>query len=389
MKKLTKKQTTHDSFQTIWLDYQYPHTDIINHTVYWIVSQDIKNEQFLIYVELVEEFVDSASKLAKSPFVFEKTLEGTILKEENQLGALFYDLLRLQNEIAVNPGEIRPHLFSATFKIHNCERRQYLNRYEVSENSKILYSVASDLNLHRANFTGNPMSRMGTEGLLEGELISSVFTRLREATKRKSFKMKVNERKKESTQSFTKTKRYIDRLYANSPRLFGVPMVICYQGEYANQITLEESNNHLMKFLEAFETDLTLGSPGWWWKREYMTEISYRYYLIFFFDGQKIPYNPKLIQDVCGRHWRSVTRDRGAYFIPPVPEMDHQHCGTGLSQQGYGDSLELILSGMQRMLMRDIFLRLQRSKKIDHFGMGELPRLVDGTPPNNSFTQLR
>jgi len=376
MNKLMKKPTTHDAFESIWLDYHYPITNTISNTTNWIPSQDIQNQQSLISMELEEQFVESVTKSDELPFVFEKTLEGTILKKENRLGALFYYLLRLQNE-------------SATFKIHNCERRQYLNRYEVSENSKILYSVASDLNLHRANFTGNPMSRMGTEGLLEGELISSVFTRLREATKRKSFKMKVNERKKESTQSFTKTKRYIDRLYANSPRLFGVPMVICYQGEYANQITLEESNNHLMKFLEAFETDLTLGSPGWWWKREYMTEISYRYYLIFFFDGQKIPYNPKLIQDVCGRHWRSVTRDRGAYFIPPVPEMDHQHCGTGLSQQGYGDSLELILSGMQRMLMRDIFLRLQRSKKIDHFGMGELPRLVDGTPPNNSFTQLR
>jgi hypothetical protein len=49
--------------------------------------------------------------------------------------------------------------------------------------------------------------------------------------------------------------------------------------------------------LEAFETDLNLGSPvGWFWKREYITEVGYRYYLFVFFDGQKTLYDPMNIQ---------------------------------------------------------------------------------------------
>jgi hypothetical protein len=360
MNKLSKKTTRHDLFQTIWQDSHYLCTNPANNSLCWIVSQDIQDEQPLIYLELVEEFVDVVSKSTGLPFVFEKTLEGTILKKTNRLGALFYNLLR------------RPHCINRVFN--------KFNGYKVSENFIVKESIASDLKLACVSFTGNPRSEIAP-GVFEGELINSFAIRLREATQRKCFRKKVAERKKESTQSFTKSKRYIDRLKENTPSIYGVHMVVCYQTEYASSITLEQSHTHLIKFLELFEKDSVQGLPvGWWWKREYLTEVSYRYHLILFFDGQKTTYDPKGLEYFLGREWAAVTKERGLLIIPPFPESGRQHLGTGFLQQRNGDSLEYFLSSIQHMLMRDTFLKLEPSAIFHHFGMGKLPKLLDGTP---------
>jgi len=389
MNKLTKKLTTQDVFKSIWMDFLYPINNTNTRTIDWILSQDIQNQQSLFCIELAEQLAESAPKSNKLPFVLERSFTGTILKMQNPPAQLFYNWLVQQNAIAVNPDQVDPSPFLATFKIGNCDHVQNKkSRYEVSENAKILYSIASDMNLHRANFTGNPLSIIGADGLLEGDLINCLVTRLREATKRGAFKSKVAERKKASTYTLTKTKHFLDDLYANRPCLYGVSMVLCYQSEYAKKITLKESAEHIMEYFKAFDTGLTHGSPvGWWWKREYMTEMGYRYSLIFFLDGQKNPYNSMEIQDIYGHHWRSVTKDLGAYFIPFVPKRDHQPLVTGLIQQGYCNSLESIMSSIRLMIMRDIFLRLKGNQNFVHCGMGKLAKLADDTPPNICLTQ--
>jgi len=371
MNNLTKKPTAQDVFESIFCDYQYPSINTSGN-INWILSQDIGNSEYLSCMELEELFVDRVAKSTDLPFVFDKTLDGTVLKKVNPLGSLFYDLLRRYNGIAVNPDKTNPCLIfpvPAKFITFNFYKHC---KYEVSENLKILRAIATDL-LNIVNFTGNPMQNLTPDyRLLEGELINSFVIRLRDAAKQKSFKKKLAERKKESTQNVTKTKRYIARLHENSLGLYGVPMVICYESQYANSITIKESDAHLMKFLESFETYSGNDSPvGWWWKREYIKELGYRYYLILFFDGQKTPNNPTEIQSFFGEHWRSVTGNRGAYFIPPV--------GSEQTLFMPGNSLGSLLLNIQSRLMRDIFLRLKLDLQFAHFGMGKLPKSVNST----------
>jgi hypothetical protein len=385
MNVIPKKLTTDDIFDSIWYDYHYPdaNTNANSHGyAHWVLSQDVQDQQDLVYcLRLAEQFVECAAKSTELPFELDKTLDGAILKKVNRPGELFYDLLRQQNANVGIPGAGNPYFSS--FKIQNFDRLPF--GYEVSEYASTLHFVASQLNLNRAYFMGDPMSKIA-EGLREGELINSLVTRLREAIKRKNFKTRMAERKKESTQNFTKSKRYLDRLYANSPYLYGVRMFLCYRGGDEGPLTLEESDKHLMKFLEPFETRPTTGSPvGWWWKREYMSEVSYRYHLIFLFDGQKKPYDPTLI-NLYSRHWVSVTGGEGTYVTPLVAEWGHQPSETGLSQPQYPDNWQSLLSSMQRMLMRDVYLRLKRSQKIDHFGMGKMPRLVNAMPLTDRYS---
>lgn len=367
------KPTTRDALESIWWDYHYPFTN--GHgNISWILSQDILNEESPDYLETVEHFIDSIAKSSELPFIFDKNLAGITLKKPNNLGEQFYKLLGLQNKQIVNPGEFKPNsAHPNTFKIRYGYSIRH--KYQVSENMEILYFFASELNLNHVYFTGNPMSKITNDGLLlEGELINSFVTRLREATNRKSFKTKVDERKKESSQNFSKTKRYIERIHANNPFcLYGVRMVICYQNQYASSISLAESNARLMKFLDAFETDSQLGSPvGYWWKREYMSETGYRYYLIVFFNSN---YDRTQIYANYNDHWSSITQNKGLSFIPNVPDRDYQRCNViPLLQSGYIDSLNSILSSIQRMFMRDIYLRLESHQKLDYFGMGKLPK---------------
>lgn len=386
MNKITKP-TTRDVFQSIWFDYNYPEGLDDSGNTRWILSKDIQNEQFVAYMEDVEYFVDSVAKSAELPFIFDKNFAGTTLNKSNKLGELFYKLLDDYNKNVLDISRFKSDSeFLNTFRIPSgCKPC----KYEVSENMEILSNVASDLNLNRATFTGDPRSKMTdngrftVDGLLEGELINSFIAYLGKTIRRKSFKTKLEERKKESSQNFNKTKRYIERLHTNHPSLHGVRMVICDHNQGDEDSTLQESDAHLMAFLEALKTDPTLGFPvGWWWKREYMSELGYFYYLIVFFEKQ---YDKTEINDTYNYHWSSITKGQGKYFVPVVLHRDYERCAIRLARRRYIDNPESFLSSIQRMLMRDIFLRLEGHQKLDYCGMGELPKLAE----NDSLTMSR
>jgi len=163
-------------------------------------------------------------------------------------------------------------------------------------------------------------------------------------------------------------------------------MVICdHNQDVKDSITPQESKDHFMVFLEALKTDPTLGSPvGWWWKREYMSELGYFYYLIVFFETGC---DKTEINNTYSRHWSSITKEQGKYFVPEVPHRDYERSASFTiisSGQRYINNQESFLSSIQRMLMRDIFLRLEGHQKLYYCGMGELPKLAE----NDSVIKL-
>jgi len=328
-------------------------------------------------LELEEQFVECVATSKKPPFKFSKSMTGSTLidKKLSPLGKLYYDLLSIQYGNSINSAPICP----AIFRTRNCNNQE---KYEESECSKILHAVAGKLNLNQAYFSYDPMSRIGIQGIHEGELIDNLATHLQVAIKRPSFQSKLNARKDESSKNFTDTKRYIARLLKNNPYLYGVRMTLCYSGNETKQISLKKSDDHLKTFLKIFKTPTSPDSPvGWWCKREYTTETGYCYNLIIFFDRQKTPYNPMVRHDIYSPHWHSATEGQGAYFIPPVPEKDYMGLKTGLLHQGNDDSIESLLLTMKCMLMRDNILRLKRSADYPHIAMGTMPKLENITSP--------
>ncbi|MFZ1548574.1 MAG: hypothetical protein WAT12_16005 [Candidatus Nitrotoga sp.] len=344
-----KNPTIDEILQSIYMGYVYPTFDAFGN-VNGNLSCDIGNGSILQWLKLAEDFVASAAKSDKA-FDIDKGMEGMVLKKKNHCGTLFYDLCGHLRGLSNPP------------------------QHEMSEEAKILSDNAIKLGLHLANFTGNPLSIISA-GVLEGDLINSLVTRTRESLKRPRYKKHLQARKKEVTQNIIRTTRYFNRLSVNHPNLYVVRIYFGYQLEHASGITLVDTNEHLIKFVEAFNTGLANGfQVGWWCKRGYMTEVGYSYHFILLFDGQKTPSHNNFVNDL-GSQWNSVVGDKGTFVTSVYDVHNHKTWATGFLQQGYLSNLENLLLSIKLMLMQDIYLKLHNGDKFPHINMGSLPKLL-------------
>ena len=271
-------------------------------------------------------------------------------------------------------------IITANFPRYNNDSKQ--DKYEKSENLKLLCDLANELELNTVKFFGDPMRSIGEGFILEGELINTFVESLREAMKNEGFKKRAAEREKESKQAVALTKRYIDRLCVNNQHpLYAQSIVLCYQREQASKINLKQSDDFLKKYLVELKAHLPADCfVGWWWKREYQTDLGHRYYLILFCDSLLESFDPIAVQNTYGPLWRHITEEQGDYFLPPA--INNWQLNLGTEDFDYG--LAGLMFKIQCMLMRDIFSRLKLSHKLVRFDMGEMPRLTNATLPHKS-----
>lgn len=342
---------THNLLIAIKDDYQYTLDDQFGNTILK-VSYDITPGLSLEQLEFEFKFVEMVIKTERIPFEFTKSMMGTTLKRTNKLGSIFYELLKF-------PKGISPP------------------KYEPSEYSKVISAAWFQLNLDRVYFTGNPLSILNHDGLREGELINSFIILLRESIKSVAFRRKVKERKDYSTQTFNKSKRYVERLLSNNPGLFAMRFDLTHEDE----TSIEKSTRQMCKLTDTFEWNSNLGFPvGWWWKREFLSEIGYRIHLIVFFNVHNTLCDQALALTVA-EHWQSIANGRCTCLNLSDYAANHKTWGAGYLQHPYQGNLEALLYSVKLMLGRDEFLRIEQDKKYPHWVMGELPKLIKVTNP--------
>lgn len=243
-----------DAINFLDYDFQYPNIGRYGHSI--SVSADILDTgQLNKNFYTTEELVECAARMNTLPYLIDKNSDGSNLKEQNPLGKLFYSWV-------------------SSFPINfNC-------KYEVDENTKLLLYIASKLDLWRFSFYGNPNNLIDRD-LREGELINTFIIQLQKKLKSKSFQTKKEEREEEANQAFAKSERYINKLYSYYHNSYGVRMVLVT----GKSVSLKTSDLHFKEFLNWLEFKPLVygGQIGWWWKREYMSEVGYFYYLIIFF----------------------------------------------------------------------------------------------------------
>lgn len=371
------KPTIEQVFEFIRIDNQYQSSSTVRSNPNQYNPYN-PTEQLLNSMLLAEKFVETVGSSEKMPFKFVKTLKGTRLKNTKTglIDRLFYELLESQLEQQYS--SVPPKRFGV-FPHYNNTNGSNQDKYEESENLKALCDVASELELNIARFFYDPMAPIGEGWILEGELINTFVELLRETMKKEGFKKRVVERKNEVKQNLAITKRYIERLQEYHPHLYAQSIVLCYQGEHVGKINLKQSDNYLQKYLTALKAYLPADCLiGWWWKREYQTEMGHRYYLIFFCDSRSKPFDQLAVQNTYGPYWRHITDEQGDCFLPAA--INNWQLNFGTADFEYG--LAGLMFRIQSLLMRDIFFRLKISQKIDRFGMGEMPSLIHGMPPN-------
>ena len=332
------------------------HYQLINNygQVYWQRSNDTSIQTLSCLVQ-IDELVEKARKGAKPPFLFEKTLSGFTLKTQTSWGKQFYDLMRTPKGTIPQP-------------------------FEISENSILLYEIAKQLNLPEV-FSGNPLSVITTDGLLEGELINTLFTRLHEAANRKRFRKAVDERKRLLAQLVTASKRYVTRVVENTPNLFVFRLEIGYQPGLGRMVDLNSADHHLQIFLEQLEANIDPGMPlCYWYKRGLLSEVGYRTHLILFFDASKPCCDDRFFQALAN-HWREVTEGNGVLFGHQYHPDIHKSWGTGSLYSVNDFNVKALLKSLKLMLAADLLLYLVPHPEIKHVGMGLLPKAVSKPKP--------
>ena len=352
MNAISIKITSEDVYQALLADYHFQ-TIGIDGATYFQKSKDLSSVSLARIIQ-EHEFVEAVSKSSGPAFVFEKTLSGSTLTKSLPISRSFYDLL------AIPKGDTLPS-------------------HEPSGYSKVLSEVAHRLNLPSAQFSGNPLSPISVDGLLEGELVNTLVARLREAVKRKSLRDAILEQKRLTTQRFSTFRRYLHRLIQNCPNLYVFRLDFGYTVDAAAGITNEKSATHLNCLLSILESDHFFNAfAGYWWRREYLSEVGNRYHLILFVDSQKSPCDQAFLQSLWHR-WNDITEGKGMCYNHPYRKDDYRSWGAGPVHNLWQDNQGLLLRGVKLMLAGECYLRLKKYLGTENDGMGKLPKLVDRT----------
>lgn len=346
MKKIIGNAASEEIQIAMQQDFHFPISDR-NGNWYLNRTQDISNESLLRLV-LEHEFVELVKKTKGPVFSFEKSIQGTKLLSQSGLAKRFYELLSIPS------GKVPAG-------------------FEQSENVNILSETIKRLNLHTLEFSCDPMGIVGQGGVLEGELVNSLITRLRESMTANSYKTAFEERKRFCFQAIHGIKRQIKRAVGN--RTVFIVRTDCFcPPDGSGALPLEEMEQLHCQFLQAVKTDPTLTALlGVWWFRDHLSEIGCRYHWIVVFDAVKGASDPNMAHSV-GHQWLSVTDGKGACFQHFPCQDDHRSWGAGYVPAYSSNEIEMLLHSTKLMLSRDLYLRPKQWQKYPHFGMLQLPR---------------
>lgn len=310
-------------------------------------SQDISDEA-LKRLFLEHEFVELVKKTKGQVFSFEKSIQGTKLLSQSGLAKRFYELLS-------NPSGKIPAGF------------------EPSENVNILGETIKRLNLQKIEFSCDPMTVVGHGGVLEGEIVNSLVTRLRESITSKSYKTAFEERKRLCSQAVHGTRRQIKRVVDNRS-VFIVRMDCFCPPDGSGARPLAEMEELYGRFMQAVKSDPALSALlGLWWFRDHWSEIGYRYHSIVIFDAVSGASGLNVAPTV-GDHWNSVTDGKGICFQHLPCQDNYRSWGAGYLPAYSSHEIEILLHSTKLMLSRDLYLRPKQWQKSPHFGMLQLPQ---------------
>lgn len=316
-------------------------------------TKELADSDGIEALELGERLFDAITSTAELPFIVEKNLDRCIIRKESRL------------------------ISNGFYKYWQRSRIPNLAGYQFSEGIQVLLRVSEELRLSQVNFSGDPLSLLNRDGLLEGELINSFVLRVRDVIRTKQMIRQIEERKSQVKSDMRVSKLYAERIVANTPHVLIQRFDLHYHPQASQTISLHESNQHLDRFIEALKTQPELGFPvGWWWKREHLTEIGFVYSMVVFYDTSNHILDPLTVTTLLEIGWQNVTNNQGACTAHNYSSNSHKRLGNGFVSPTNPYPVQDLLFSIRLLILRDNYLRLSPNTKHSHIGMGPLPVLV-------------
>ena len=297
------------------------------------------------------DFVEQVSNTEGEVFTFEKTVSQVSLKKSSLLA---------------------PQLYEIDFLCRWATPRNCL----LSDHFSLFDRTAIDLGFDNAQLTRNPLSSILKDGLLEGELLNTFVSRLRSGSKRKSFKVRADSWRQNLSKINHSFRRYVLRLYENNPNTYVHRLDIGYIPGSFDQSFRSELLSHIQQFTDRLESDFSESICGFWWKREFLSEIGYRYHLIIFSTTMNY-FNAQALNNQIVACWNDIAQGNGKCYTP----VNYRNIGIGA--MGIHSIREALLDSVKLMLKTQSYLILQPFQSFDNFGIGKLPKANPVMP--NSF----
>lgn len=236
--------------------------------------------------------------------------------------------------------------------------------YRFGEVSDLLHEVAVELNIRGYMFTGNPLSIVGADGYREAELANAFGQRVYERKKNTVFKDRLNAQKRRIKQAIAKATRLIERSMDGRSLLRCERIELTFEPEWP-ELPLKEANKRFQRFLEALsEGGLPSAMAGLWF-REHLTEIGWRFHLVFLIDGMHPSSARDEVLQELQKLWSQATKCRGhAFPLWGMQDQPRTWGSTGLLI--YVKSQ--LLDSIALMLHRELYFRLDTPSDMEHFG---------------------
>lgn len=294
------------------------------------ISCDVTVESILFHIQ-IEHFVSQVSNSEQMAVEFDKDRSGITRPKIKPLGRKLYRLLASSG---FTPPNMQP-----------------------GEGFILFEAVMHSFKVWQISFSGNPMHIIDQSGLLEGDCLNTIITRIRDGSRRKNFSQAKEERKKDAQRIAGGQRKLVKTLREVHPNLFGTFVELMYQPDHAHEVSLSENSTHLQLLNTMLDDDLSLPrTVGRYWSRSYSTESGFRFRLCLLFDGSTTPIN-SIDYTRIFEHWRTSSNHTGVEGV-----FTFNFCGV--------DSL---LEDIKLSARKHLYLRLIPSSDHPHFGVSNLP----------------
>ena len=310
----------------------------------WYQEND-RNLLDLIAADLA--LIDAIDKNSTMPFQFNKTMNQIDLIKYSDIAAKSYAVLQARK-----------------YKIE-------LPQYERGIDTQAIDLIQKYLLIDPFRLTGQPLAFVNAGGLMEGELLNSFVSRLREFVKSKNFRINKNAQAKLINQSTTKVIRLIDRLQANCAGMYAILLTFTISESTNTMVDLKPSKKLLENLVGQLSEVYQAGLLGWFCKREYASNTGYRLNFVLFFNPQYVVYDDTTYQRICCI-WESITAGSGRCFNYPNFLVDQYSSKQPLNPK-YGQHINLIAFIAKSMFKRDGLLSLKSQGQLPNFWLSDMP----------------
>lgn len=312
----------------------------------WMGQKSQDNVALLIRrLHFESSFVDAVKRSKGLPFEIYRGINGAVVNKTFPLGNMFYALIRTPS---VNVNE----------------------NFSICESARVLRDIQTELGHAYVRFTYNPSNVVSQYGTCEGEMVNGLVQKLRETIKSKRYAAATKVSTALTSNWNSGFQRYLQCQIQLNPFLTCIRLELQGMPKNSSPYAVRAAEEQVQSFFEAVSADLSATVSGYWWKREYRSEIGFSHHAIVFCSDINGEQSLEMFIGELKIRWHAATQGLGRLYMHFFDPRNYRTWGIGLLR----NTSDQLTQSVRRMLTCEQYLRLSSTEQIPPVGMGKLPK---------------